>query len=335
MLKIDQIEYYLPKNQIRNKDLLKINPDWDIESLKKKTGVASRFYTDKNETALDIALKACEIFFKKNRLVKTKIDGLIFCTQSNDYVMPPNSSILHGMLNLSEEVLAFDFNLACSGFVYGLAIANGLIKTRVATNILLINADTYSKYVNNSDRSTKFLFGDAAAVTYLTKSSDNKGLIDILCSTSGINYDKFIIPAGGLRKPKSKDTKLESKDRSGNIRNQEEIHMDGLGIFSFVNSKIPKQVIKILNKNKYEIKDIDLFIFHQASKIAIESLTKILKIDPEKVYINIHRVGNTISASIPIALKDAQQENKIKDGDKILCAGFGVGLSWGACILQF
>ena len=335
MLKINQIEYYLPKNQVQNKDLLKLNPDWDLESLNKKTGVTSRFYTDKDETALDIAFKACDLFLKKDDLLKNKIDGLIFCTQSNDYIMPPNSSLLHGMLDLSENVFAFDFNLACSGYIYGLALANGLIATKVAKNILLVNADTYSKYINNNDRSTKLLFGDAAAVTHLSKSDDNKGLVDILCSTSGINSNKFIIPAGGMRKPKSNVTSVESKDKSGNVRNQEQIHMDGLGIFSFVNGKVPKQVIKILKRNKYEIEDIDLFIFHQASKLAIDSLTKILKIDAEKVYVNINRVGNTVSAAIPIALKDAQKEGRVQEGNKILCAGFGVGLSWGTCILQF
>ena len=335
MLKINHIEYYLPKNRIQNKDVFKLNPDWDLEFLTKKTGVLNRFYTDIDETALDIANKACEAFFEKNESVKSKIDGLIFCTQSNDYIMPPNSSLLHGMLNLSEQVLAFDFNLACSGYIYGLALANGLIKTKVATNILMINADTYSKYINDSDRSSKLLFGDAAAVTHLNRSDDGKGLIDIICSTSGINYRKFIIPAGGMRKPKSNETKLESKDKSGNIRNQEEIHMDGLGIFSFVNAKVPKQVLEILKRNQYEIENIDLFVFHQASKLALESLTKILKIEPDKVYINIDKIGNTVSASIPIALKDAQEEGKIKNGYKVLCSGFGVGLSWGTCILQF
>ena len=335
MLNIHQIEYYLPKNEVTNDDLSKSNPEWDMQAIKKWTGVSKRFYTDKNQTALDIGFKSCEKLLSKIDSLKNKVDGLIFCTQSNDYIMPPNSSLLHGMLSLSENVFAFDFNLACSGYIYGLALANGLISTKVAENILLINADTYSKFINEKDRSTKVLFGDAAATSYLNVSNNSKGLIDIICSSSGNHSNKIIIPAGGQKKPKSKKTSIPTKDNNGNIRTQENLHMDGLGVFSFVNSKIPKQVNEILARNQYNINDIDLFVFHQANKLIIDSLTKILKIDSNKVYINIERVGNTVSASIPIALKDAQQEGKIRNGDKVLCSGFGTGLSWGTCLLQY
>tara|TARA_B100000579_G_scaffold238235_1_gene195350 strand:- start:2410 stop:3417 length:1008 start_codon:yes stop_codon:yes gene_type:complete len=334
MLKIENISYYLPNEPVSNKDIIKKNPGWNLNDLNNRTGVNTRYYANKNETALDMSIEACKIFFENYNSKKDKIDALIFCTQSNDYIMPPNSSLLHGILGLSEDVFAFDFNLACSGYIYGLAIANGLLSTNMASNILLVNADTYSKYINEKDRSTKILFGDAAAVSYIKNSNQNKGIIDIQCSTSGENYKKFIIPSGGIRYPKSKLSCVPIKDKSGNIRTDEDIHMDGMGIFAFVNSKVPKQIKSILKKNSLNLSDIDLFIFHQASKLAIDSLIKILKIDSKKVYINIDKVGNTVSASIPIALKDALSDGKIKDGDKILCCGFGVGLSWGTCIIQ-
>ena len=249
--------------------------------------------------------------------------------------MPPNSSILHGVLDLSEEVFAYDFNLACSGFVYGLSMAHGLIHGGIAKNILLINADTYSKYINKKDRSTRVLFGDAASVSYIKESKNKKGVIGFRSSTSGINYKKFIIPAGGSRMPKSKETNLVKTDKSGNERSSENIHMDGMGIFAFVNSKVPKQINLLLKEYDFRTDDIDLFIFHQASKLAIDSLTRILKIDKNKVFTNIETVGNTVSASIPIALKDAISTGKIKDGDRVLCSGFGVGLSWSTCIIQY
>jgi 3-oxoacyl-[acyl-carrier-protein] synthase III len=335
MLIIDEIEYFLPKNKVSNEDFLEKNKDWDIDSIKKTTGVSTRYYTDPNETALDISFKACINLFNKKPELKEKVDALIFCTHSSDYIIPSNSLILHGMLNLSEDVFAFDYNLACSGFVYGLGISEGLLKSGIASHILLINADTYSKYVNDKDRSTKVLFGDAAAVSYLRKSDENNGMLDILCSSSGKHSKKIIIPAGGMRLPKSSDTKIEEKDKNGNIRSLEDLHMDGFGVFSFINSKIPQQIKKICKKNQISLEEIDLFIFHQANKMGIDSITRILKINPEKVYSNIHNVGNTVSASIPLALKDAIIQNKIKTGDLVLLSGFGTGLSWASCIFRF
>ena len=335
MIKIEEIFYYLPNEPIKNKSIGLKNPSWDMEVLFDKTGVNTRYYANENETALDLSIKACDELFKNRPEIRDSIDGLIFCTQSNDYIMPPNSTILHGVLNLSEDVFAYDFNLACSGFVYGLSMAHGLIHGGIAKNILLINADTYSKYINKKDRSTKVLFGDAASVSYITKSRNKKGIIAFRSSTSGKNHKKFIILAGGARMPKSKETSLVNVDKSGNERTAENIHMDGMGIFAFVNSKVPLQIRTILKQNNLDIDDINLFIFHQASKLALESLTKILKIDKTKVFTNISSVGNTVSASIPIALKDAMYEGKINEGDKVLCSGFGVGLSWSTCIIQY
>ncbi len=335
MIKIEDIYYYLPNEPIDNNSIGLKNPSWDMSALYNKTGVSTRYYASDKETALDLSIKACEELFKNRPEIKELIDGLIFCTQSNDYIMPPNSSILHGVLNLSEDVFAYDFNLACSGFVYGLSMAHGLIVGGITKNILLVNADTYSKYINKKDRSTKVLFGDAASVAYIKKSNNKKGIIGFRSATSGKNYKKFIIPAGGNRTPKSNKTSSKIIDKSGNERSAENIHMDGMGIFAFVNSKVPKQINSLLNDNNFSIKDIDLFIFHQASKLAIDSLTKILKIDKNKVFTNIDYVGNTVSASIPIALKDATSGGKIKKGNKILCSGFGVGLSWSTCIIQY
>ena len=335
MLVIDEIEYFLPKNKITNKDFLEKNPDWDIDSIKKATGVSTRYYTDPNETALDISFKACVKLFNRKPDLKEKIDALIFCTHSNDHIIPSNSSILHGMLDLSENVFAFDYNLACSGFVYGLGISEGLLKSGIANHILLINADTYSKYVNDKDRSTKVLFGDAAAVSYLRNSEKNNGMLDILCCSAGKHSKRIIIPAGGMRLPKSSVTKIEEKDKNGNFRSLENLHMDGFGVFSFINSKVPQQIKKICEKNKISLEEINLFIFHQANKMGIDSITRILKINPDKVFSNIHNVGNTVSASIPLALKDSIVQNKIKTGDLVLLSGFGTGLSWASCIIRF
>ena len=180
------------------------------------------------------------------------------------------------------------------------------------------------------------LFGDGAAVSLISDSDDNKsGIIDVLCSTAGKDHEKFMIPAGGCRIPLSAKTKEAETDSSGNVRSGENIHMDGWGILVFINSKVPKQIREILKRNNLTTDDISLYVFHQASKMALDSLAKILKIKPEKVYENIGSVGNTVSASIPIALKDAFEEGKIKKGDKVFICGFGVGLSWASAIIQY
>lgn len=333
-VKIKDIEYYLPEHIVTNQDLHEENPDWDMNSVEERAGVVKRHIARDDETALDLSLQACKKLFSVHKNIQSQIDGIIFCTQSEDYVLPPNSCILHKMLDLPENVFAFDFNLACSGYIYGLALAQGLMHSGITKNILLVNADTYSKYIHKQDRSVRVLFGDGAAVTWITASDSSQGIIDIKCSTFGKDYKKFIIPAGGCRMPKSKETALPKTDNSGNVRTLEDLHMDGMGILAFNNSKVPKQIRSILEHNSLTIDDIDLFVFHQASKMALDSLTRLLKIKPEKVFRNLREIGNTVSASIPIALKDALDSRRITPGNKVLVSGFGAGLSAGTAIIE-
>jgi len=333
-VKIEDIAYCLPEQVVTNQELKNDNPDWDIDLIAQRTGVEQRYIVQDGQTALDLAFGACQKLLSKNQNAKEKIDGIIFCTQSQDHIIPFNASILHKLLDLAEGVFAFDLNLACSGYIYGLALARGLIFSGTAKNILLVTADTYSKYINKKDRSVRMLFGDAAAVSWVNLSESSQGIVDISCSTSGKYYDKFIIPAGACRRPKSAETSLDQTDRNGNLRNLENINMDGMGILAFVNSRVPKQIQQLLSRNKLGIDDIDLFVFHQASKLVLDSLQRLLKIRTEKNYRNIRQIGNTVSASIPIALKQAQEEGKVSCGDKVLLSGFGSGLSWGTAFIE-
>jgi 3-oxoacyl-[acyl-carrier-protein] synthase III len=334
-IKITAIEYYLPENIVTNEALGAENPDWNMARLAERVGVNQRHVAKDNETALDLAVKACEKLFAHNAGLQEKVDGLIFCTESEDYILPPNSCILHKHFGWPENVLAFDFNLACSGYVYGLALAEGLIMAGRAKNILLVNADTYTKYINKQDRSTRVLFGDGAAVSWLCASAGDQGIIDILCGTAGKNYDKLIIPAGGCRQPRSPETTQAETDNSGNVRTPENIRMDGMGILAFVNTKVPKQVQEILKNNGQSIGQVDLFVFHQASNMALDSLQRILKIEQKKVFRNLENIGNTVSASIPIALKDAMEQGLITAQSKVLLSGFGVGLSYATALVQY
>ncbi|MGZ3745069.1 MAG: ketoacyl-ACP synthase III [Pseudobdellovibrionaceae bacterium] len=332
---IHSISYYLPEKIVTNEDMELENPHWDMKNVAARAGVKSRHIANNNETALDLAKKACDKLLRNIDQTQLPIDGIIFCTQSPDYIMPSNSHLLHQYLKLPDTVMAFDFNLACSGFVYGLAIANSLISAGTAKNILLVTADTYSKYINKKDRSARVLFGDGAAVTFLTKSEGPGGFLAFDLASHGKEYAKFYIPAGGLRTPKTPETSLEKVDRSGNVRSPENIHMDGLGVWTFINSVVPKQIEQNLFKNNLSLDKIDEFIFHQASLMTLESLIKIGGINPQKVFINLEHVGNTVSASIPIALADAITTGRLKRGQKILISGFGVGLSYGTTILEY
>ncbi|MBL0145303.1 MAG: ketoacyl-ACP synthase III [Chitinophagaceae bacterium] len=214
-----------------------------------------------------------------------------------------------------------------------MAIVRGMIMTGMGQNVLLITADTYSKYINKNDRATSVLFGDGAAVTLISK-SENDGIIDISLASSGNEYESFYIPSGS-RIPKSEVTKLEQTDNSGNIKTLENIHMNGFAVWKFISKTVPEQVNELLTKNNLGVNDISLFVFHQASMLTLDSLIKALKIDNSKVFINITNIGNTVSASIPIALKDAENEGRLKRGDLVLLSGFGVGLSWGSLIMKY
>lgn len=333
--KIAHIEYELPVKTVTNTDLLKENPSWDIEGLLPKTGVLKRHIAADGETAFDLAVRACSKLFEKTGLSPQSIDAVLFCTQSPDYIMPGNAFLLHKHFDLSERALTFDFNLACSGYVYGLTMARALFNTYPAAikDLLLVTADTYSKYINPGDKSVRLLFGDGAAATLLRASPS--GIVDVQWGTYGNGADHFMIPAGGCRTPKSSSTAKVVTDKSGNSRSQENISMEGFSLLSLARGKVLAHIKEVLRANGLTAKDISLFVFHQASQLVLDSLQKSLELPREKVYNNLANIGNTVSSSLPIALKDALDEKRIKAGDKILLCGFGVGFSWSSAVIQW
>jgi len=331
---IKQIEYYLPGKEVTNLDLQIQHPEWNIEKVGEKSGVFKRHISDSGETALDLAVKAVEKIFAGGATSLGDIDGLMFCTQSPDYIMPSNAFLIHNIFGFGTDTWAFDYNLACSGYVYGLSIARGMLETKMAKNILLITADTYSKYINEGDRATSVLFGDAAAASIISM-EEGSGIIDIQLASSGKEYESFYIPAGGQRLPAGEMTKATSTDKSGNVKTAENIQMNGFAVWKFISNTVPAQIDTLLKRNNLTVDDIDFYGLHQASKLTLDSLIKTSKIDSQKVYMNLDKVGNTVSASIPIILKDAQVDGKLKKGDLVLLSGFGVGLSWGSLIMKY
>ncbi len=333
--KIKNIYFHLPKRVVTNDDLMTENPMWDLTSVAKKTGVEQRYFADDDETALDLSIGACKKFFKESGIEPHQIDCILFCSQTHDYIMPGNSALLHRHFDFRKNVMAFDITLACSGYVYALTIAKSLIASSVVRNVMLVTADTYSKLIHKRDRSTRSLFGDAASVTYLVPCNDEQGIIGQSLATEGKFYKKFYVPAGGFRFPKSESTSQAYIDNAGNMRSDEDIIMDGMGIWNFIRSKVPEHLLNFLDSRQLKINDIDLFVMHQASSLTLDSIQKSLKICDEKMFRNIKKYGNTVSSSIPIALAEAINDGLILKGNLVLISGFGVGLSYGSVLIQF
>lgn len=331
---INAIDSAFPRETVTNEDLGADFPDTSFDQLAERTGVLQRQIAGTEETALDFAVRAFANLTEQGGWSLDDIGAIIFCTQTPDYPITPNACLLHGELGFERDVPAFDINLACSGYVYGLQVAQGLILGGVSGQVLLATGDTYSRLIHPGDRSTRCLFGDGAAVSLIGPSDGPSGLIDIKCGTAGAEYKRFMVRAGGARIPKSAKTSEEFSDRSGNIRTAENIEMDGLGVLSFFSSVMPKEVRSILEANDLTITDIDVFVFHQASRIAVDSLVKQLELPTEKVVCELETVGNLVSASIPHALQQAMVKGSAKPGDLAVLCGFGVGLSWGTAIVR-
>lgn len=327
------IEYALPSMVVSNDDLAGRHPEWGMDEVAKRTGVLRRHIAAPEETALDLAQRASQALLDRTDIDASNVDALIFCTQTPDHVMPPNACLLQHRLGLPTSTAALDITLACSGYVYGLFLSKSLIVSGAARNVLLVTGDTYSKLIGPDDRSTVTLFGDGAAATLV--SSGVAGLREFELGTDGSRGSCFIVPAGGARHQRTSETAVPIADRNGNKRSLEQIQMDGAGILGFVQREIPRSIRTLLATTSTDIADIDLVVFHQASVTALDFLTRALRLDRERVFMNMDRVGNTVSASIPIALRDAQASGRLKDGDTVLLVGFGVGLSWGACLLDW
>jgi len=327
---IKHIEYYLPDKILNNKQLEKEFPEWDAKKIEEKLGIKERHIVNEHETAFHLAVKAAEKLFQYYD--RSKIDFLILCTQSPDYYLPTTACILQDKLGLRNNIGALDYNLGCSGFIYGLAISKGLINCGIAKNILLVTSETYSKHIHFKDKSNLTIFGDGATATIIEKSSDNC-IFEFSLGTDGSGYKNLIVPYGGLKHRYDPNAK-EINDGSGNIRTNNNLYMNGPEIFNFTIKMVPKVVCEVLKKNRITLDGLNYVIFHQANKYIIEYLRKIIKIPREKFYMNLLHTGNTVSSSIPIAIKDCLNRHIIQKKDKILIVGFGVGYSWGGTIIK-
>lgn len=325
---IKSIAYYLPEKVVSNEQLVEEFPEWSVEKIAKKVGINERHIAAEDETAGDMAFKAAEKLIVENKVDRGTIDFVLLCTQSPDYFLPSTSCIIQSRLGLPTKCGAFDFNLGCSGYEYGLAVAKGLIMSGVAKNILLLTAETYNKHIHPKDKGNRTIFGDGASASLISTEGFAK-IGEFVLGSDGSGYDRLIRKTGAMRHYNRLNDYHE--DENGTPLSSDHLFMDGKAIFDFTSDIVPPMIDETLKKNNLTSENVDLYVFHQANKYMINYLRKLMEIDKDKFYVFLETVGNTVSSTIPIALCEAQKEGKLHGN--IVLAGFGVGLSYGATVI--
>jgi 3-oxoacyl-[acyl-carrier-protein] synthase-3 len=327
---IKAIDYYLPQRIVTNEELAQDFPEWSVEKIMDKVGVRKRHIAAESETATDMAIAAAQKLFDSG-VDKQTIDYVLFCTQSPDYYLPASACIIQDRLGLSKGIGALDFNQGCSGYIYGLSLAKGLIAGNIAKNVLLLTAETYNKRLHPKDKGNRTIFGDAASATLISTAGFAE-IGEFSLGTDGSGAENLIVKTGGARYPEKSG--IVEFDENNNPISPDYIYMNGSEIFAFTLEAVPSLVSKTLEKNETTKENIDLFIFHQANKYMLDFLRKKLKIDNDKFYLCLSEVGNTVSSTIPIAICEALKDSSLKRGMTSLLAGFGVGYSWGGVVIK-
>lgn len=331
---IADIEYYLPEARLTNEELAQDFPDWNVEKISSKTGIYSRRIASENETALDLAEKACQKLFASAACKPKECDCLIFCTQSPDYILPPNSCLLQTRLGLPQDIQAFDITHGCSGYVYGLNLAKALIESGQCRNVLFVTSDTYTHYLNPKDRSVRTIFGDGAAATLITgKKSPVPFMEYFTFATDGRGAGSLIVPGSGSRRGQVIRQGLHAKALDDGARTLDDLYMNGPEVYTYTMRSIPPLIRRVLDSSGLGMDDVDHFVFHQANAYMLDGLRRKCGIPENKFSIFLRECGNTVSTSIPLLLCEALKKGSIKKGQKLLMAGFGVGYASAAAII--
>lgn len=330
---IRAISYYLPERILTNEELAQEFPEWDVDKVYNKVGVRRRHLAAAGETAGDLAEKAARNLFEEYGVVPSEVDFLLLCTQSPDHFLPSTACILQDRLGIPTSAGAFDYNLGCSGCIYGMAMAKGLIAAGLATNVLLLTAETYTKYLHPSDKSNKTIFGDGAAACLISKEKGLAEIGDFVLGTDGSGASNLMLRSGAARQPEK--TGRFVMDDDGHTNFEDYLYMNGSAIFNFTLETVPPLMKSLLSKNGLEKDDVDYYVFHQANKYMLNTIRKVCGLPSDKFYVDLEETGNTVSSTILIGLKECLKAGKIAPGMKVMVCGFGVGLSYGGTLLQF
>lgn len=322
---IGPIAIHLPEKVETNEHLAAEFPQWDLDLIYSKTGIRARHIAAADECASDLGFAAAERLFSQHNVDRSTIDFLLFCTQTPDYPLPTTACMLQHRLGLSTAVGALDFNLGCSGFVYGLSLADGLIRSGAAHKVLLITAETYSKYIAPEDRSLRTIFGDGAAAT-LIEAADVPSVSAFAFGTDGAAADALMVNTGGAR---SVEAALKPRTK---WRWPSKLYMDGPGLIKLTLDTIPQLVSQVLASGNISENDVDLFLMHQATHKLLDRLRQELQLDEQRMPISLADVGNTVSSTLPILIDELRTSGRLRVGTRSLLAGFGVGFSWAGCL---
>ena len=315
-IKIDEISYQLGSKKENISDLISDNPSWNQIKILESTGVEERYVSNKNESAMSLGILAAK---KINIETLQKIDLCIFVSQSPEYALPSTACIIQDKLNLNKNCAAFDINLGCSGFPYALSVVASMLENKICSKALIICSDTYTKYIKKDDRTNRPLFSDGASAIVVTRSNSSK-IGPFLLGTDGSGAENLIV-----------------RNSASNMENDVEktLYMNGPEVLLFTMSNVPKGINKLVKDSNLNIEEIDMFFLHQASKIVMSNIQRKLNVPDSKFPTNYQRYGNTVSATIPILMAQETEKGNLKRGMKILLFGFGVGYSYGGCLVEY
>ncbi len=319
------IAVHLPERVETNEMLQQQFPSWDLPLIAEKTGIRQRHIASERETSSDLAVAAAQKLFAEHGIDPGSIDFVLLCTQTPDYPLPTTSCLIQDRLGLATRCGALDFNLGCSGYVYGLALADGLIQSGVAKQILLLTAETYSKYIDEDDRSLRTIFGDAAAAT-LVSAGDEPTLWGFQFGSDGSGGDMLLVADGGHRA--AQDAIKPRHRKRWNSR----LYMDGPSLINFTVEAIPRLVQEILEANQVDDSQIHRFLMHQATWKMLDQLRSRMGVSPERLPIDLADVGNTVSCTLPILIEGLRKRGQLGGRSVNMLIGFGVGLSWAGCL---
>ena len=320
----------VPPEIVYNKDLGYLIPEEEIEKTISNIGIEQRRIAAPDVTASDLCFKAARRLMEDNQIAPESIDVLLFMSQTADYRIPATSCLLQQRLGLPRETLCFDISLGCSGYLFALSTAFAYASMQGINRVLLLDGETFSKIVNRRDKVDWPLYGDAGTATLIEKGDYGDSTFMLYTDGSGENTLKI---HAGMRNPITPDSCVEREQEEGNIRSDLEVFMDGMDVFNFAISKVPKSVKLLLKETDKTIDDVDYLVFHQANRFMMDFFVKKLKISPDRVPYCISKYGNTSSASVPLTVS-SELSGQLDGSHTVVMSAFGAGLSWGAAIMQ-
>ena len=324
----------VPHTIIDNYKYTQYFPEDQVREVVDKVGIYERRFADEKSCCSDLCFAAAERLIADNNIDRNEIDLLIFISQTPDYRMPATSVLLQDRLGLPNSTIAFDINLGCSAFIYGLSTAFSFMQSSGLRKALILDGETRSKVYSPKDRRSAFLFGDGG-VAALVERDDKFGESFFSLNSDGSRGDLIKINAGGYRMPSSVETLKEKVvDEYGNIRSEEQGYMNGGDVFNFVIREIPRDIKRITEWSGIDIQSLDYYIFHQANNFINSYLAKKLKLDTSKIPSTIAKYGNTSSVSVPLTIVD-QLKDKMQGEKHMMLSAFGVGMTWATAFVPF